>query len=73
MSMPEVTSVSLTCCKCKEVESFFAEVEDLQAWKDGTPIQEVLGYLTVNQREILITSKNGFPICGDCFDGMFQR
>ena len=72
MSMAEVKSVSLTCCKCKGVESFLVEAEDLQAWKDGTPIQEVLGYLTMNQREILITSKGGYPICGDCFDKMLE-
>mgnify|MGYP001163594026 FL=1 len=65
--------VNLTCCKCHEVESFSVESDDYYAWRNGTPIQEVLGYLTVNQREILVTSKNGFPICGDCFDGMFQR
>lgn len=69
----EVERISLTCCKCKEVVGFWVESEDLQAWKDGELIQNALGYLTADEREILISTRSSKPVCGKCFDGFWHR
>ena len=65
--MDEVTNLTETCQKCGGIETFLVETEDLHAWKEGAYIQDVLGYLTADQRELLISG-----ICGPCFDGMFE-
>ena len=39
---------------------------DLDAWQNGTLIQDAMPYLSADDREILISG-----ICGECFDNMF--
>ena len=42
------------------------ENDDYQSWQNGKLIQDAMPYLTISQRELLISG-----ICGTCFDKMF--
>ena len=39
---------------------------DYEAWENGKLIQDVMPYLSADEREVLISG-----ICGPCFDKMF--
>ena len=60
------TTMNLQCVHCDETHQINLNYEDVQAWKDGTLIQEALPYLNADQRELLISKT-----CGPCFDKMF--
>ena len=62
----EVTTLTETCKKCSGIEVLRVATQDLHDWKNGELIQKALPYLTVDQRELLISG-----VCGPCFDGMF--
>ena len=64
--LPEITHLTETCRKCGAIDSFLVEAQDLHDWKSGKLIQDALGYLSVDRRELLITG-----LCGKCFDDMF--
>jgi len=58
---------SKKCIKCKKEIEFKAKSEDIEKWKKGAYIQDVMPYLKVDERELLISG-----ICGPCFDKMFS-
>ena len=60
------TTMNLQCVHCDETYQINLNYEDVQAWKDGTLIQDALPYLNADQRELLISKT-----CGSCFDKMF--
>ena len=60
------TTMNLQCVHCDETYQINLNYEDVQAWKDGTLIQDALPYLNADQRELLISKT-----CGPCFDKMF--
>ena len=60
------TTMNLQCVHCDETHQINLNYEDVQAWKDGTLIQDALPYLNADQRELLISKT-----CGSCFDKMF--
>ena len=53
----------VTCRECGKKVHIDVYAEDLIAWKEGKKIQEAFHYLTVDEREILISET-----CGECFD-----
>ena len=59
-------SVEITCGDCGKKKSFIVNPTDLQAWEDGTHIQDAMPYLTAAQRELLISRT-----CNDCWQKMF--
>lgn len=63
--MAQIT-VNITCRLCKNNYPITAKLNDLLAWKAGTLIQQALPYLTIDQRELLISNT-----CNNCYHGMF--
>ena len=60
------TDVRATCVRCGETTVIKANVSDIVAWQGGELIQDVLGYLSKEERELLISKT-----CGKCFDDIF--
>ena len=60
------TNVRATCLRCGETTVIRANVSDIVAWQNGELIQDVLGYLSKEERELLISKT-----CGKCFDDIF--
>lgn len=56
-------TLTFACGGCDHTEDITMKFKDHAAWRGGTPIQEVLGYLTPGQRELMKTRT-----CGPCFD-----
>lgn len=64
--MSDVITVRVTCRSCKDGYDIEAREAHLIAWKTGALIQDVLHYLTVDERELLISQT-----CNKCFFDMF--
>jgi ribosomal protein S27AE len=62
------TNVRATCLRCGETTVIRANVSDLVAWQKGKLIQDVLSYLSDNERELLISKT-----CGKCYDEFFEE
>jgi len=60
------TNLNAVCVRCGETTTITANVSDVVAWQEGELIQDVLGYLSKEERELLISKT-----CGKCFDEMF--
>jgi len=59
--------ISVTCRICKEVHRIEIDsYKDYLRWKQGELIQNVMPYLSVNDRELLISRT-----CDTCFHNMF--
>jgi hypothetical protein len=58
--------ISGTCRSCSKSVSIMVNGQDVVDWKSGTYIQDAMPYLSVDEREILISGT-----CGTCFDKMF--
>ena len=59
--------VDIECVHCRRWFNILVNRHDLGDWLSGTlPIQDALGYLSSNERELLISQT-----CGDCFDKLF--
>jgi ribosomal protein L40E len=56
------------CIKCSVVHTIFVEDKDFIAWKSGKLIQDVMPYLSADEREILISG-----ICGKCYDKLYEQ
>ena len=63
----KIKSVRATCARCGETSTFMAKVSDIVAWQNGEAIEEVLSYLSDDERELLLSKT-----CGKCFDEMFK-
>ena len=59
-------TVTVTCHRCETRIEIKANTEDLNDWCNGKFIQDACPYLSVAERELLISQT-----CGNCFDGMF--
>jgi len=63
-----------TCNRCKGQTEMMVNINDYAAWEDdrgkpeGLLIQDAMPYLTVDEREVLISGT-----CGKCFDEMFPE
>ena len=58
--------IPAVCVRCGETIIITANVSDLVAWHKGALIQDVLSYLSEDERELLISKT-----CGKCFEEMF--
>ena len=58
--------VRATCLRCGATTVIKANVSDVVAWQNGELIQDVLSYLSKDERELLISKT-----CGKCLDEMF--
>lgn len=58
--------VYATCNKCSETECLLVDRQDFIDWREGKCIQDAMPYLSVDERELMISR-----ICGDCFDKIF--
>lgn len=59
-------TIHKTCFSCNETYQLEVHEKDLIAIHQGAHIQDVMPYLSSDERELLISG-----ICGKCFDGMF--
>ena len=68
MSKPNYKEVCvITACPfCGCANEIEVNEEDYWAWDDGMLVQDAFPYLSVNEREALISG-----ICPDCWDSMF--
>ena len=66
MSEKELSEFGVDCRICGEAFTIMANETDICHWQDGALIQDVLHYLSRDQRELLISGT-----CGACFDEMF--
>ena len=63
-----------TCNRCKGQTEMMVNINDYTAWENdrgnsgGLLIQDAMPYLTVDEREVLISGT-----CGGCFDEMFPE
>lgn len=59
--------VDVKCWHCGIITSIILNKEDFYDWLGGhLPIEQVLDYLSANERELLISNT-----CGSCFDSLF--
>jgi len=61
-----LTKFGRTCWRCGVDHTVMANEMDVAHWEGGASIQDALGYLTADERELLISGT-----CGACFDNMF--
>lgn len=60
-------TINKQCMMCKQNVEIKVKAEDFQSWQEGAFIQNAFPYLSIDEREILISN-----ICGTCFDKMFS-
>jgi len=58
--------ITVKCQVCGTSHRLLVDMNDMVAWKSGKYIQEAMPYLSVDERELLISLT-----CGDCFEEMF--
>ena len=59
-------TITGVCRKCQESHTLLVDIKDLQRWATGSYIQDVMSYLSADERELLISHT-----CGKCWDEMF--
>jgi len=64
--MSDVITVRVTCRSCKDGYDIEARESHLRLWQSGALIQNALPYLTIDERELLISQT-----CNKCFADMF--
>ena len=60
----EEAEVVATCFVCKETEHVTVTIEDLERYLAGTLIQNVWPKMSPDQREVVISARTGFYMCG---------
>ena len=60
--------VEIKCKTCGTGVEIECDPNDWVAWYEGKLIQDAMPYLTVDQREVLISG-----MCGVCFDNLFSE
>jgi hypothetical protein len=64
--MTEQMELAIQCRVCRDVKTLKVNLDDLHRWKNGEVAQLAFPYLSVGDRELLISCT-----CGPCFDKMF--
>lgn len=59
----ETITIEVRCISCGTVHQVTVNKRDFIEWRAGGLIQNVMPYLTADQRELLISR-----ICGECFN-----
>lgn len=57
-----------SCPFCGEINEIAVSEDDYWDWQDGALVQDAFPYLTVDEREMLISG-----ICPDCWNDMFPE
>jgi len=65
--MADTTEI-FPCVMCGSKQKISFDQKDFDAWNEGTLIQDALPYLSIAEREMLITG-----ICGDCWNVCFPK
>lgn len=60
-------TIKKTCVMCKTNHELQVNDQDLVRLQNGEHIQDVMPYLSADERELLISG-----ICGKCFDKVFE-
>lgn len=60
------TMIDAFCFKCERCYIISFNQDDMVDFLSGEPIQKALHYLSVNERELILSG-----ICGECFDKIF--
>lgn len=60
-------TISKQCMMCNQIVEIEVKIEDYQSWQEGAHIQNAFPYLTIDEREMLVSGT-----CGPCFDKMFS-
>ena len=60
-------SHKIRCTECKTIHIIHTEQADYIKWKQGEYISQALPYLSMGQREMLISG-----ICGECYDRIYD-
>jgi hypothetical protein len=60
--------IATECLECKEKVTIYIIREDWERWKAGEQIQDAFPYLSINDRELLVSR-----ICETCFDRLFKE
>lgn len=64
--MTQMITIIRTCLSCNKDFELKVKETDLIRVRNGEYIQDVMSYLSADERELLISG-----ICGKCFDDMF--
>lgn len=64
----KLITIAQECPKCGVLQEVHAEPGDIERWQGGELIQNALSYLSVQERETLIS---GF--CPTCWDDLFKE
>ena len=65
----EKKELEVRCKLCNSLKKVVCESTDYKDWKKGKGlIQDVMSYLSADERELLISG-----ICGDCFDSLREE
>jgi len=64
--MVDMTEDKIDCKQCGVSYIVSTRVGDIDLWENGGIIQSIMSYLTVNDRELLISGT-----CEDCYNEMF--
>lgn len=64
--MSDYVTHNYACEHCNNSQDITFRLGDFISWNDGQFIQDVLGYLTPDERELMIRNT-----CGKCFDSLF--
>lgn len=60
--------VDIQCNMCRKFYTIILNRQDILEWSSGVgPIEEILDYLSADDRELLISQT-----CGSCFDSLFS-
>lgn len=59
-------TIDVKCCMCDRVFTIQVKLEDYNAWLAGKYTQDAFPYLSVGERELLISNT-----CNNCFDSIF--
>lgn len=64
--MKELMKTTVRCIVCNDTFDIMVNPKDLSRWAEGELIQDALGYLTADERELLLSGT-----CGSCWDTLF--
>jgi len=59
-------TIKVECWSCSDTHNIRVKPSDYKEWQEGELIQDVLYYLTEDERELLISRT-----CGECWDELF--
>lgn len=68
MSKTRNAAYTRKCIECGELKTVEVNEGDYNDWLNGELIQQVMPYLTADERELLMSG-----ICGTCFDEIFAE